>query len=532
MTPTEEQQCAIDLFLTGKNVVINAGAGTGKTATLRMIAEAAGTRRGLYLAFNKAIAQEAQRRFRGTNVVAMSQHSLAFASHGRPFQHRLGKRADDLVKWHDKAKHIGVTKYAFEPGSGANAAYLGTQKIMGMVTQAVKAFMTSADRDFMRDHVEIPDNLATLRDAHVAKLQDAIIRYAQKYWADLTDPEGIIRYEHSAYFKAWSLDDPKLNYDFILYDEAQDADPIMIDVLAKQTHAQIITVGDRHQQIYGWRGSVASMDAFNGEHAQLSQSFRFGEAVADYANRWLGLLGSTMKLRGRPDIPSKVAAPKVVKNRPDAVLCRTNAHAISEIVDAQAAGCSVGIAGDRKAFELRDLAQAALKLQQEGWTTHPDLRHFNTWSDVVVHAKSDDGEDIRPLVEIVERVGAAVVVNAINSCVPTDQAELVVSTAHVAKGLEWRYVKIASDFREPKRKAGVIQPIPAEEARLIYVAVTRAILLLDITGLSWLDDYLAEGGWVEGGPVPADDEEDDPAATVHMEREGQNSPQSKEEMYV
>ena len=36
--PTEEQQQAVDLFATGDNLIIKAGAGSGKTSTLRLLA--------------------------------------------------------------------------------------------------------------------------------------------------------------------------------------------------------------------------------------------------------------------------------------------------------------------------------------------------------------------------------------------------------------------------------------------------------------------------------------------------------------
>ena len=38
MRPTEEQQAALAAFATGDDLVIVAGAGTGKTSTLRMLA--------------------------------------------------------------------------------------------------------------------------------------------------------------------------------------------------------------------------------------------------------------------------------------------------------------------------------------------------------------------------------------------------------------------------------------------------------------------------------------------------------------
>ena len=54
--PLIEQQRAVDLFLAGGNLRIDAYAGTGKTTTLRLLA-ASKPGRALYLAFNRAIAR-------------------------------------------------------------------------------------------------------------------------------------------------------------------------------------------------------------------------------------------------------------------------------------------------------------------------------------------------------------------------------------------------------------------------------------------------------------------------------------------
>src|SRR5690606_9544524 len=76
-----------------------------------------------------------------------------------------------------------------------------------------------------------------------------------------------------------------------------------------------------------------------------------------------------------------------------------------------------------------------------------------------------------------------------------DQAaphDLLVSTAHKAKGMESERVRIAGDFRGPKESAsGGIDwdTIPDDEnLRLAYVAVTRATEILDVGSLGWVFD--------------------------------------------
>lgn len=69
------------------------------------------------------------------------------------------------------------------------------------------------------------------------------------------------------------------------------------------------------------------------------------------------------------------------------------------------------------------------------------------------------------------------------------------SAASWSEGREWNTVRIAHDFTPPKdadehNADGQPMPGPIDEteARLAYVAVTRARTRLDIGGLSWIND--------------------------------------------
>ena len=79
LQPTYEQALAIDNARLGQSFKVIAYAGTGKTSTLQMMSNAMPERRGMYLAFNKAIANEAQSKFH-RNVNCRTFHSLAYRS--------------------------------------------------------------------------------------------------------------------------------------------------------------------------------------------------------------------------------------------------------------------------------------------------------------------------------------------------------------------------------------------------------------------------------------------------------------------
>ncbi|MEW2260640.1 UvrD-helicase domain-containing protein, partial [Streptomyces sp. NPDC047869] len=86
-TPTDEQAHAVDAFRAGHHLVLQAGAGTGKTSTLTLLA-ASTLSSGRYLAFNKDIAHGAATRFPRT-VVCKTAHATAYAALGHRYTSRL-----------------------------------------------------------------------------------------------------------------------------------------------------------------------------------------------------------------------------------------------------------------------------------------------------------------------------------------------------------------------------------------------------------------------------------------------------------
>jgi excinuclease UvrABC helicase subunit UvrB len=73
--PTEEQNQILQAFLSGQSIKIHAFAGTGKTSTLFYLASQT-NKEGLYLTFNKRIAEEAKIKM-PKNVTSATVHSLA-----------------------------------------------------------------------------------------------------------------------------------------------------------------------------------------------------------------------------------------------------------------------------------------------------------------------------------------------------------------------------------------------------------------------------------------------------------------------
>ena len=107
--------------------------------------------------------------------------------------------------------------------------------------------------------------LASLQDDPIAGVRDIVpaartlLGYARRAWADIADPNSNkIFFDHDDYLKIWALSDPRLNFDTIFFDEAQDINPVLKKVIQDQD-AQIIVVGDSNQAIYEFRGAVDAL---------------------------------------------------------------------------------------------------------------------------------------------------------------------------------------------------------------------------------------------------------------------------------
>ncbi|WP_329007694.1 UvrD-helicase domain-containing protein [Micromonospora rifamycinica] len=470
--PTEEQLAARDMFLAGRELALVAGAGTGKTATLVMMAGAT-RKRGLYVAFNRAIADEARQRF-GANVECRTAHSLAHRAVGRNYRERLNRSARIPAK--ETARLLGIrqeVRVSARPITCAHQARL----VMGMI----RRFCYSTDRQLTARHLERINGLDPVAQDHLARV---LLPYACRAWDDICAPDGRLRFEHDHYLKMWALTGPTLEGDFVLLDEAQDTNPVLEEVFLAQ-HAQRVCVGDPAQQIYAWRNARDVMTGFPADHLYLTRSFRFGPPIARTANRWLRHAESDLQLTGNSVIDSRVGAAAEI----DAVLCRGNADAMQEVLGFLKRGVPVALTGGGET--LRNIAQAAQALKAGRATTHPELFLFTSWDDVQEYAENDTaGQDLKAIVTLVDTYGPEVIIDAVDRLTDERTAQVTVSTAHKAKGREWSRVRIGNGFAEPSvDDHGMPRPLGAGEARLIYVAVTRARHHLDPAGIRWIDDY-------------------------------------------
>ncbi|GAA0289221.1 UvrD-helicase domain-containing protein [Streptomyces turgidiscabies] len=490
VNPTPEQADAIDAYGDGLDLVLQAGAGCGKSATLKMIAKSDRRRRMTYVAYNSAIATDARRSFPST-VLCKTGHGLAFdPKYGDRLQ-RPRQTAHQAAQALDVRSILGIIGATPAiPTDLGHPKAMTSKVIMRMALDTVTRYCHGADDEITAGHIQHYDGL-TKKNARAA-LEKLVLPVARAAWEELKRDESVLNLTHDHYLKMWALSKPRIPTDVVLLDEAQDTNDVLSAVLLAQEHAQRIAVGDSAQQIYSWRGANDALQKFVSElgcpELTLSQSFRFGPAIAARANIWLRLIDAPLRLTGWDAAESTVGP----LDTPDAILCRTNAGAMGIVMESLAAGRKVALVGG--GGDIKRLAWASESLQNGQPTDHPELCGFASWDDVRQYAAEEDGS-LEVLVKLIDEHGPERIVSAADGLCSEQQAELVVSTAHRSKGREWPAARIHSDFRAPKpdQQTGLVI-LPREEARLAYVAVTRAREQLDDTALAWVSTVTAVTG--------------------------------------
>lgn len=474
--PTTEQQAVMNHAATGESLIVQACAGAGKTRTL---VETAKRIEGkvVYTAFNRAIVQSGKGKF-GENVNATTMHALALNAIDKDMRDRFLRKGDKMRR-KPLAQWLKLRHARF----GAKDAFvtITAEQQAGMIIKALSEFCQSDDPEPTKGHIA---TVPTLSNTENTVLAENLLKGLAKVWADLSNTHGEWTYSHAHYLKHFSLSKSVLSVKALMVDEAQDLAPVMLEIVKTQLSAgvQVILVGDSYQAINGFTGAKDAMEALKydiGTTLYLSRSWRFGEAIANAANMILAPLGCPYVVKGNPAITSTFGASD---HEPTMVLCRSNASAMRTVLTKLSEGRKARLMGADK--EVTAFCRAAIDLQANRPTDHPDLVWANNWRDVQILASQEDGEDLKLNVDLVDEFGAEVTLAALGDMAEPKDADVIVSTAHKTKGLESTYVKLDAGLGRDSDKL----PISRDESMLLYVAVTRGQKGTDAT----LTDYFRD----------------------------------------
>jgi len=421
--PTEEQKKIIEAVISGKDVVVQALAGTGKTSTLVLTANRfldqdkdlpeKDKRKLLYIVFNREAAEEAQGRM-PKNVDSRTMDNIVYSM--VPANYRNRNTQSDTVKIGERSLIDGrdyvnlFEYYKFEPVTVSikgSETILGRNELVAELQEVIKKFVISADEVISEKHF-------ARKDPFFDSVPPVLLQYVNRMWDDVSTEEGwdptskkLSRVTFGDMLKSWALTKPQFaaglnsgstslkpftnrKNTLFFFDEAQDMNPVIVDLLANQKGIQRVYVGDSNQAIYAFRGAVDELNNVrNATELYLTQTFRFGPKLAGPGNRFLTLLGSKNKIVGKPGEDDG----ELVENMQDPTMFipRTNGRLIDELFDMLAKGKNPGL-------NLETYYKALSYAKSVKWLMdsdkpeppkykkpkiHEDFSGFNNWKEVL-----------------------------------------------------------------------------------------------------------------------------------------------------
>ncbi|HBC0232116.1 TPA: ATP-dependent helicase [Salmonella enterica subsp. enterica serovar Napoli] len=437
----------------GERLVVCAFAGSGKTTTLRRFAEENPTERMLYVAYNRAIRDEAEQKF-PFNVTCKTSHQLAWPTVGKHYSHRLV----NTLRLTDVARALNSRNWL----------------LARLALDVINRFMCSASPQISVEHLPDADDCKGLPPGQ-------ILLSAQNIWAMMSARQGDFPVTHDTYLKLYQLSRPNLSsrYTTLLFDEALDANPVTSAIVLDQV-CRVVLVGDPHQQIYRFRGADNAMQAPLLEKADrlwLTHSFRFGPEVAEVANRLLALKGETHQVTG------KGGADRVLQTMPrnfghHAVLHRSVCGVIRTALHWSLAGKKVFWVGGMESYRIEDLLDLYwFSVDMTERMRHDRLtREYRDYDEYLQVAEETGDVEMKQAIFILEQffpLPDRLSTLREQRVTRESEADVTVCTAHRSKGLEWDRVNLHDDF------ADILDPEMPESQRqdeinLMYVAATRA----------------------------------------------------------
>jgi hypothetical protein len=468
INPTDEQLYAIDCAKQLQSLKIEAFAGAAKTTTLKLITDSM-TSKGLYLAFNKDIVASADFK---EHITARTFHSYAFRAIGSNFGSRLNQRLYGSIV----AEKLNLKDYS----GRIKASWVGNYLLT-----VVENFCSTVDEVITEKHFHVPSDIRDPAEDKILMREKLTAKYlvdANRLWILMSDLNSNFPSRHSVYCKLWVMTKPKLDFDYIMMDEAQDMDVFMQNLLNYQD-CPIFYVGDRYQSIYKWRGAINAMDKIPTNNiANLTMSFRFGQPIADMGNMILkNRFQETKRIRGNPDVNSRICE----INNPNAILCRTNAVASKILIEKINEGAKdISSPSTKDAIDFFE----NVKLLKEHERAKGKWKLFSSYEELAYYSESLDGRDLAPYIHMEKKTGYQEILRMLRKIKPDESGSLVITTAHKAKGLEWSKVKLSNDYALPWS-----ENYDEEESRLLYVAVTRAKHELDVSEINHILDGIRTG---------------------------------------
>lgn len=470
MPLTDEQKAIVETERSSFKV--EAVAGSGKTTTLIEYARRRPDRRILYLAYNRTLAEEIRAKCRDLSHVKVSTiHALAY----KMLQvHRRWKVCDELSE-------VELLERGFLPKGFSEDSLLSAWLLRSLLN----FYLNSAIRPLTTPLLE--RYLKETEPTH--KISELLNRRGDFFLAALKRlltamKGGEIPAVHDFYLKCFQLTRPRLPFDLILVDEAQDTSEVMLDLIQRQKASKIF-VGDPLQQIYAFRHAVNALEKLELPVFSLSHSFRFGDnlaqQVARRTSRALTLLGRPREIQirgqhGPTRLVRRVASPYTFISRTNLSLFEAALNHPKEAIFFE------GGLGHYNFMSPRTVSLFHLARGQRHKVQDRLIASFKSPVEVLAFAEATRNMPLRNMVILVVRHGEKLFERyreiERRTVGSAEEADVLLTNVHQAKGKEYDAVDMGDDFLKLADIKEALHTAPfvsvREEIYLWYVAATRA----------------------------------------------------------
>jgi hypothetical protein len=400
-------------------VSIKAVAGSGKTTTLLKLAHENSDKKILYLAFNKAL----------TNEVRLKCNKMAKNLY--PYTFDAFIRKGFMNKFPNKNFNIKfLTTYTF----GKEYPWFQNKP-----ARMKKTFIAKFNK-FCKNIKY--NEMYKFIDEKYPKASSFTKKQLIKMW-EHTKQNKLITFDglrKLALVQHWFKDYLDANYDMIFIDEAQDFDPVMLEILLKDSTIPKVFVGDPRQAIYEWRGAINAFEILPEENytVEFYTTWRIGEPACDiirnkFTNCWM-IAGNknTTQLHYNKEPNSKYD-----------YLFRSWRYLLQTAVDKK----NIWINDYYNKIEF--IKRLHKKLQRYPLTEEEKCEFEDDLPNFLLSLSSSQLEELINTVE--------------NNSVPKESAMCCFYTVHSYKGKENNNIRIFNDIDHE------------EEENIYYVALTRGI---------------------------------------------------------
>jgi len=419
MKPTAEQNNILNNCLNHPVSIINAFAGTGKTSTLVMLTELYKNRKFLYLAYNKSIELEAQEKFdTDNNVKVKTTHALAYFYVARYTNINLKNVTNLKVKEIADRYNIDYKLASFVNSSFQNYCNSGSVDIVAL--PKVKSII-----NMLLDDIEL---------GAVAPTFDFILKKFHLLLAD-----GKVSIEE----------------DVLLLDEGQDTNDVTLAIFHLISAKNKVVVGDKHQQIYAFRGSKNALSKIDGGKYYLTESFRFNKRIAKNANMLLNMFkGETIPLVSKKDDFEEFDDAFGNPNYTVGYISKNNTTLVSKMLTLIEKKYEfITVRNPDEIFRLiLDVGYICENLNSKISYQNKYLKTIDGKEDLVSYIGDSGDIELETAMSIYEK-------NGLESIQIAHQVakqyfdnggdyRIVLTTAHSSKGLEWDVVVVENDFSD------------------------------------------------------------------------------------